>query len=208
MARSKVIPLRALAPAPTGDDLRSLARDAAERRGALTRLVEHLSDDASLRLLATRLAAPLASHGPDDLVQCTLERVCRGIGSYRAEGDLLGWVGRIMRNAQIELLRKESSEATKRVGFAAEPGCDPDLGPDDLLDRHELRKHVRDAWHATKDDEDVRLFWDRSFVGLSVEQIVRRTGRPRSTVYLMLGRGAEKLRQELAARLATTHRSS
>jgi DNA-directed RNA polymerase specialized sigma24 family protein len=94
------------------------------------------------------------------------------------------------------------------VGFAAEPGCDPDLGPDDLLDRHELRKHVRDAWHATKDDEDVRLFWDRSFVGLSVEQIVRRTGRPRSTVYLMLGRGAEKLRQELAARLATTHRSS
>jgi RNA polymerase sigma factor (sigma-70 family) len=204
MSRSKVIPLRASASAPpTGDELKSLARDAAVRRADLTRLLEHLSESAALRILAGRLAAPLLSHGADDLVQCTLERVCRGIRSYRAEGDLLGWVGRIMRNAQIELIRKESAESLKRAGFAAEPGDEEEVGPDDLLDRQELRKRVREAWHETRSDEDVQLFWDRSFVGLSVEQIVRRTGRPRSTVYAMLARGAEKLRVELERRLAT-----
>src|SRR5262245_24653784 len=119
MSRSKVIPLRG--PVfPSGDDLSSLARDAAVRRADLTRLLEHLSGNAALRILAGRLAASLQSHGPDDLVQCTLERVCRGIRSYRAEGDLLGWVGRIMRNAQIELIRKEAAESLKRAGFAAE----------------------------------------------------------------------------------------
>jgi RNA polymerase sigma factor (sigma-70 family) len=202
VSRSKVIPLRAGATAaPTGEDLRSLAREAAERRADLARLLEALSANATLRLLAGRLAAPLSSHGSDDLVQCTLERVCRGIRSYRAEGDLLGWVARIMRNAQIELLRKESAETLKRAGFAAEPVEQEEIGPDELLDRQEVQKRVRDAWNATRDDDDVRLFWDRSFVGLSVDQIVRRTGRPRSTVYLMLGRGAEKLRRELERRL-------
>jgi RNA polymerase sigma factor (sigma-70 family) len=203
MSRSKVIPLRSGGAAtPGGNDLRALAREAAERRVDLTRLLEQLSANPTLRLLAGRLAQPLASHGPDDLVQCTLERVCRGIRSYRAEGDLLGWVGRIMRNTQIELLRKEAAESIKRAGLAAERP-EEEVGPDELLDRHEVRKRVREAWDATRSDDDVRLFWDRSFVGLSVEQIVRRTGRPRSTVYLMLGRGAEKLRRELERRLAS-----
>jgi RNA polymerase sigma factor (sigma-70 family) len=168
----------------------------------LTRLLERLSESSVLRVLAIRLAAPLASHGADDLVQCTLERVCRGIRSYRAEGDLLGWVARIMRNAQIELLRKESAETLKRASFAAERAEEADLGPDEILDRDEIRQRVREAWQATRSDDDVRLFWERSFVGLSVEQIVRRTGRPRSTVYVMLGRGAEKLRREIEVRLA------
>jgi RNA polymerase sigma factor (sigma-70 family) len=207
VSRSKVIQLRARAlTAPEANDLNSLGREAAECRADLTRLLELLSESAALRILAARLAAPLASHGAEDLVQCTLERVCRGIRSYRGEGDLLGWVGRIMRNAQIELLRRESAEGVKRAGWALEPPTEPSPGPDELLDRQELRERLREAWQATRGDPDVSLFWDRSFAGLSVDQIVRRTGRPRSTVYLMLSRGAEKLRRELERRLGASRR--
>jgi hypothetical protein len=37
------------------------------------------------------------------------------------------------------------------------------------------------------------MFWQRVYVGLSVEQIVRQSGHPRSTVYVMLKRGCSKL---------------
>jgi DNA-directed RNA polymerase specialized sigma24 family protein len=129
-------------------------------------------------------------------MQYTLERVVRGIASYRGSGDVLGWVSRIMRNMQVELARREVSESDKRNGYALEPagldGCDPA----ELLGERELRRGVLEAWQRTRDDAEVRLFWERVYVGLSVEQLVRRTGHPRSTLYVMLRRGGSKLLRE------------
>jgi len=69
--------------------------------------------------------------------------------------------------------------------------------PTIALDEREIRASVLEAWRRMSEDADVRLFWDRIYVGLSVEQLMRRTGRPRSTVYLMLQRGGRKLASEV-----------
>jgi RNA polymerase sigma factor (sigma-70 family) len=210
MSGAKIMSLRARAAthheAVDGPDTREglgdLALRAGRQSGALSELMEQLHRHPQLRLLSTRLGSALGSHGADDLMQCTLERVIRGIASFRADGDLVGWVGRIMRNTQIELLRKESSEQVKHAGYRTERSGDRQADPADLLDDHELQEKVALAWHRTADDVEVRLFWQRTFVGLSVEQLVRQTGYPRSTLYVMLKRGAAKLMAEVQRQIA------
>jgi hypothetical protein len=59
------------------------------------------------------------------------------------------------------------------------------------------------VWRRRRPDPDVEVLWDRLYIGLTVEQIVRRTGHPRSTVYHMLKKGAIKFMRDwraLAAR--------
>jgi len=196
MPSPKVVPLRPASAADSPSDLSQLALRSIGSGAELEQLVERLSRDRQLRTLAGKLAYSLAGHSPDDLMQCTLERVVRGIGSYRGSGDVLGWVSRIMRNAQIELARREVSESDKRNGYALEAPGGAGGDPADVLGDRELRRGVLEAWRRTRDDEEVRLFWERVYVGLSVEQLVRSTGHPRSTVYVMLKRGGSKLLRE------------
>jgi len=195
---SNVIPLRkpAEGPSPVGD-LGLLALRAVESASERSVLADALGRHPQVRGLAARLARSLAGHGPEDLIQATLERVVRGLASYRGTGDLLGWVGRIMRNTHVELLRREAREQIGDAAYRLEP---IDLSADDptaALDEREIRASVLAAWRRTSEDADVRLFWERVYLGLSVEQLVRRTGRPRSTVYLMLQRGGRKLAIEV-----------
>lgn len=207
MASAKVIPLRpdpraaelegATPRAPRSPaDLEGLARRAPLSPAALRDLLEALSGDRALRVLAERLARPLGMHGPEDLMQSTLERVLRGVASFRGTGELMAWVQRIMRNAQIEILRREAAERGKRAALAAEPRADREAGVDERVGRWQRRALAVEAWRRLKRDADVRLFWERAYLGRSVEQIVRRSGRPRSTVYLMLKRGGSKLVRE------------
>lgn len=198
MRASNVIPLRkpAEGPSPVGD-LGLLALRAVESASERSVLADALGRHPQVRGLAARLARSLAGHGPEDLIQATLERVVRGLASYRGTGDLLGWVGRIMRNTHVELLRREAREQIGDAAYRLEP---IDLSADDptaALDEREIRASVLAAWRRTSEDADVRLFWERVYLGLSVEQLVRRTGRPRSTVYLMLQRGGRKLAIEV-----------
>jgi RNA polymerase sigma factor (sigma-70 family) len=197
MSSPKVVRLR---PGPAPDapsDLSQLALRGAESSTQLTELAERLARNPQLRALAAKLARSLAGHSADDLLQCTLERVVRGIGSYRGTGDVLGWVSRILRNTHIELARREVSERGKHDGYALEGEPPGSLDPADLLRDRELRRAVLEAWRRTSDDAEVRMFWQRVYVGMSVEQIVRQTGHPRSTVYVMLKRGCSKLLGEL-----------
>lgn len=126
-------------------------------------------------------------------MQCTLERVVRGIGSYRGAGDVLGWVSRIMRNTHIELARREVSERGKHGSYALEGAGERSYDPAELLRDRELRRGVLEAWRRKSHDAEVKMFWQRVYVGMSVEQLVRQTGHPRSTVYVMLKRGCSKL---------------
>jgi len=209
MQNSKVVPLRpspgrlsgsgvstapdslAGAAAPSAD-LSQLALRARAHALDLAELTRRLENHPQVRLLARRLARSLTWHGPDDLLQGALERVVKGIRSYRGSGDVLGWMARIMRNAQVEWLRREAHETAKLAGYAreSEPAYSPD--PAQALSDREVKQAIRAVWHKDCDDGDVRVFWDRAYVGLSVEQIMRRTGHPRSTVYSMLKRGEMK----------------
>lgn len=193
MASPKVVPLRPASELEGPSELSALALRGAASSAQLEQLAERLSRDAQLRALAAKLASSLAGHTPEDLMQCTLERVVRGIASYRGAGDVLGWVSRIMRNAHIELARREVSERDKHGSYAREDGDEPSLDPAELLRDRELRHGVLEAWRRKSHDEEVQLFWQRVYVGLSVDQIVRQTGHPRSTVYVMLKRGCSKL---------------
>jgi RNA polymerase sigma factor (sigma-70 family) len=193
MDRSKVVPLRSAGPVPlAGEDLAALALRAGEEDAQLARLVDRLENDPQLRTLSRRLARRLAWHGPEDLMQTTLERVVRGIGSYRGSGDLVGWVARIMRNAQIEWARKEASEGRKLSDYSRESDRldAASLAPE--VEERERHERVLAVWTRRRHDADVEVMWDRLYVGLTVEQIMRRTGHPRSTVYLMLKKGALK----------------
>ena len=192
MTSPKVVPLR-VADREVQSDLSRLALRGAESAVQLGELAERLARDANLRALAAKLASSLADHSADDLLQCTLERVVRGIASYRGTGDVLGWVSRIMRNTHIELARREASERGKHGSFALERADEPAGDPAELLRDRELRHGVLEAWRRKRDDAEVRMFWQRVYVGLSVEQLVRETGHPRSTVYVMLKRGCSKL---------------
>jgi RNA polymerase sigma factor (sigma-70 family) len=195
---SNVIPLRKRTEVPNSlGDLGLLALRAVDDASERALLVETLGRHAQVRGLAARLARSLAGHGPEDLVQATLERVVRGLASYRGSGDLLGWVGRIMRNTHIELLRREAREQSGDAAYRLEPIEVSADDPTVALDEREIRASVLAAWRRTSSDADVRMFWDRAYVGLSVEQLMRRTGRPRSTVYLMLQRGGQKLAREV-----------
>jgi RNA polymerase sigma factor (sigma-70 family) len=193
MQSPKVVPLRPLPGVDGPSDLSQLALRGAESSAQLTELAERLSREPQLRSLAARLAASLAGHSADDLVQLTLERVVRGIASYRGTGDVLGWVTRIMRNTQIELARREVSERGKQGSYAMQGHRPESLDPADLLRDRELRRVVLEAWRRTSEDPEVRMFWQRVYVGMSVDQIVRESGHPRSTVYVMLKRGCSKL---------------
>lgn len=196
MASPKVVPLRPVADPEGPSDLSLLALRGAESSAQLEELAERLSRDAQLRALAAKLASSLAGHSAEDLMQCTLERVVRGIASYRGAGDVLGWVSRIMRNTHVELARREVSERGKHGSFALELSGDEPSDPAEILRDRELRRGVLEAWRRKSHDAEVRLFWQRVYVGLSVDQIVRQTGHPRSTVYVMLKRGCSKLLSE------------
>jgi RNA polymerase sigma factor (sigma-70 family) len=198
MAPAKVLSLYTPEMQRMGDpELHELARSAALGSQDLERLVGVLQNHPRLRALAARLGRSLHPLGPEDLMQSTLERVVRGISSFRAEGDLLGWVGRIMRNAQIELLRKEASEQVKRTGYEQERRDEERIGdPSELLVEVELQRAALLAWTRNSADPDVRLFWERVHGGSTVEQIMQQTGQPRSTVYLKLKRGGDKLLRE------------
>jgi RNA polymerase sigma factor (sigma-70 family) len=193
MPSPKVVPLRSAAGLESPSDLSQLALRGAESGAQLAELAERLSREPQLRALAAKLSGSLAGHSADDLMQCTLERVVRGIASYRGTGDVLGWVSRIMRNTQIELARREVRERGKQGSYALEGHRPESLDPADLLSNRELRRVVLEAWRRTSEDPEVRMFWQRVYVGLSVDQIVRQSGHPRSTVYVMLKRGCSKL---------------
>lgn len=198
MDRPKVVPFRLRPPPPpvppvATDDLSQLALAAGANGALLGELVRRLEQEPRLRSLARRLAGELDWHGAEDLMQLTLERVVRGIGSYRGTGDLLGWVSRIMRNAQIECARKEASEDAKLGEYATH--AEGFTNGDDAFERlgdQELRERVLKIWHDRRTDRDVQILWDRLYIGMTVEQIMRRSGHPRSTVYYMLKKGATK----------------
>ena len=101
-----------------------------------------------------------------------------------------------MRNTQVEWRRKESGEDSKLAEYWLERRGGHDLDPADSLADQEMRDRVLEVWRGSSGDAEMQLFWERTYVGLSVEQLMRRTGHPRSTVYYMLKKGGAKFLRE------------
>lgn len=127
--------------------------------------------------------------------------VWRGIGSFRADARFSTWVYRLTANACLDLLRREK----KRGGDlsldgeegVAEP-ADPSPTPEELAERQETRRLVREALRALPDDYRAVLLL-RELGQLSYAEIADATGLELGTVKSRISRARLALRNNLAA---------
>jgi RNA polymerase sigma-70 factor (ECF subfamily) len=127
--------------------------------------------------------------------------VWRGVGSFRADARFSTWVYRLTANACLDLLRREK----KRGGDlsldgeegVAEP-ADPSPTPEELAERQETRRLVREALRALPDDYRAVLLL-RELGQLSYAEIADATGLELGTVKSRISRARLALRNNLAA---------
>jgi RNA polymerase sigma-70 factor (ECF subfamily) len=164
-----------------------------------------------LRLLA-RLQLDARLRGkldPSDVVQQTLVKAHQARGQFRgrSEGELLGWLRRILANTLVDAVRKlggeahrqrsledavEASSARLEAWLAADQPS-----PSDQAARQE--QLVRLAAALARLPEDQRTAVERHYLhGESVPEIADIFGRTRPAVAGLLRRGLKKLREYLA----------
>lgn len=127
--------------------------------------------------------------------------VWRGIGSYRADAAFSTWLYRLATNACLDLLRREK----KRGGDVSlddeesflDP-VDPAPQPEELAERAETRRAVREALDALPDDYRAVLLL-RETEQLSYAEIADATGLELGTVKSRISRARLALRNYLAA---------
>ena len=131
----------------------------------------------------------------EDVSQETFVIAYRSIGTYRGEGTLGAWLGRIATRQALRRLgqRRETSSIDA-------PGLRPDLvggqDPLGLAIAAERATRVRAAVAALREPyrETVAL---RFFAELSLVEIAEQTGRPLGTVKTHLHRGLARLRDAM-----------
>ncbi|HEY8167185.1 MAG TPA: sigma-70 family RNA polymerase sigma factor [Candidatus Limnocylindrales bacterium] len=136
----------------------------------------------------------------EDVAQETFVIAYRSMGTYRGDGTLAAWLGRIATRQALRRLgqrRDEVSIETTAERPARAIGVDP-LGQAIMAERS---ARVRSAVAALREPyrETVAL---RYFAELSLIEIAEQTGRPLNTVKTHLHRGLARLR-DLMAREAT-----
>lgn len=127
--------------------------------------------------------------------------VWRGIGGYRADAAFSTWLYRLATNACLDRLRREK----KRGGDVSlddaesfiEP-VDPAPQPEELAEREETRRAVREALLALPDDYRAVLLL-RETEQLSYAEIAAATGLELGTVKSRISRARLALRNYLTA---------
>ncbi len=163
----------------------------------------HLDSFHSYALLLNRNAAEA-----DDLLQETLLRAFRGFGTFRRHLSFKVWVFKIMKNAQIDRVRRlrvrpveveedwqgedgQIKDVTKEVLLYPVP-----LNPEEILLRRvtieQVREAIRNLPSALR--EVVEL---REMEGLSYREIAAVIGKPVGTVMSRLYRGRNLVRSIL-----------
>lgn len=87
----------------------------------------------------------------DDLVQITVERAIANADSFDASQQMAPWLFRIMRNAFIDMTRRE-----KRAGTQIDVHDKPEVLPTDpssALEARLMLRNVRDAMSDLSDDQ-------------------------------------------------------
>lgn len=142
----------------------------------------------------------------EDLLQETLLRAYRSFGSFDRSFDCKVWLFKIMRNAQIDRMRRKHARPVEE-GWPGFDGLEPDtrkevslypvpMNPEEILLRRLTIEEVRTAirnlpplWR-----EIVEL---REIEGLSYQEIAEIIGKPIGTVMSRLYRGRNLLRSAL-----------
>ena len=137
----------------------------------------------------------------EDVTQETFVIAYRSIGTFRAEGTLGAWLGRIATRQALRRLGQRRDAVSidlpgTSLGMAG--GMDP-LGQAIAAER---ATRVRSAVAALGEPyrETVAL---RFFAELSLAEIAEQTGRPLGTVKTHLHRGLMKLREAMGREVAT-----
>ena len=136
----------------------------------------------------------------EDVAQETFVIASRSIGTYRGEGSLGAWLGRIAtRQAMRRLSQRRDAISIDAPGanVASVGGLDP-LGQAIAAERS---ARIRSAVSALSEPyrETVAL---RFFAELSLAEIAEQTGRPLGTVKTHLHRGLARLRDAMGKEAA------
>jgi RNA polymerase sigma-70 factor (ECF subfamily) len=136
----------------------------------------------------------------EDVAQETFVIAYRSIGTYRGEGSLGAWLGRIAtRQAMRRLSQRRDAISIDAPGanVASVGGLDP-LGQAIAAERS---ARIRSAVSALSEPyrETVAL---RFFAELSLAEIAEQTGRPLGTVKTHLHRGLARLRDAMGKEAA------
>lgn len=136
----------------------------------------------------------------EDVAQETFVIAYRSIGTYRGEGSLGAWLGRIATRQALRRLsqrRDAISIDAPAAAMASSGGMDP-LGQAIAAERS---ARIRSAVSALSEPyrETVAL---RFFAELSLAEIAEQTGRPLGTVKTHLHRGLARLRDVMGREVA------
>lgn len=136
-------------------------------------------------------------HDAEDVTQESFVAAYRGIGGYRGDGSLRGWLMKIATRRAFRRLSQRRPDA--ELDALPEPIlADATADPKRLVVAAEARAEIRDAVARLPDPyrEVVAL---RFFGDLSLAEVAEATGRPINTVKTHLRRGLERLRPVVAA---------
>ena len=178
------------------DDLRLIEAITSGDRDAFRSLVER--EQNPVFRTCYRVLGRVAD--AEDVTQETFVIAFRSIGTYRGEGTLGAWLGRIAtRQALRRLGQRREILSIDASGAALEtPGGQDPLG---LAIAAERAARVRTAVAALGEPyrETVAM---RFFAELSLNEIAEQTGRPLGTVKTHLHRGLSRLRETMGREVA------
>jgi RNA polymerase sigma-70 factor, ECF subfamily len=178
------------------DDLELIEAVVSGDRDAFRSIVER--EQAPVFRTCYRILGRIAD--AEDVTQETFVIAYRSIGSYRREGTLGAWLGRIATRQSLRRLgqRREAISIDAASAPLASAGALDPLGQAIAAER---AARVRTAVAALGEPyrETVAL---RFFAELSLAEIAAQTGRPLGTVKTHLHRGLARLRDAMGGETA------
>lgn len=145
-----------------------------------------------------------------DVVQEAFLKVIEGLGALDDPARFRGWLRNVVRTTALDLLRRRKVTGRAAQGLPGQDEDDdsaplpsPDVTPDDLLERDELRAQVREEISALPESQREVVFL-KYLDGRSYEEIADVTGLTINTIESRLFRARATLRKRLAERFGSS----
>lgn len=143
----------------------------------------------------------------NDLAQEVLIRIYKSIKSFKEQSSFSTWIYRITTNVCLDEIRKRKNKKTisldeeiklddgdiKRQIESDEPS------PEDMAEKHELKRIVNDAIAMLSDEHRVAIIL-RDMQGLSYEEIAEALKLPEGTVKSRINRARQSLKYILGSK--------
>ncbi|MCR4397702.1 MAG: sigma-70 family RNA polymerase sigma factor [Firmicutes bacterium] len=141
-----------------------------------------------------------------DVAQEAFLRAFASLRRFRGDSSFSTWISRIVSNICLDELRRRHRRRVTSIDEPVETGDgemsrqtrDPAPGPEDLVERMELRADIQEGIQRLHEDHRVMIVL-RDIQGLSYEEISEILGLSLGTVKSRLNRARHALRQKLSA---------